>query len=147
MERELKIYETFRQTFDHEEAVTVTKYLYEKKYQNRHYPANYEIQHLSIELNVQEKVSDIEIYKIFERKFGDKNALIFVNGIESLTPKNSPELADSKTQQPATKEDLESIKVLLKSTTTHIIRWMFIFSVGFVIVMTLIMYFMFSHFL
>ena len=62
MDKELKVYKMFRQKFDHEQSMTIMRYLHDKNSHYRQKQVESKIQHLATKADIQKIISEIKIW-------------------------------------------------------------------------------------
>ncbi len=88
-------------------------------------------------------VSEIKLYELLKAKIGEKEAEAFV---EILEKRVDIKFEDAK-QYLATKEDIADVRAEMQTIKTDIIKWMFIFWVGTIGVLSGIMFAMLHAYL
>ena len=84
-----------------------------------------------------EAISSIEMFNILKVKLGEKEAKALTEYVESRVEKSF----EKEKNRLATKEDILEIKVEMKEQKSEIIKWMFIFWIGQIVVTLGIVYF------
>ena len=84
-----------------------------------------------------ESISSIEMFNILKVKLGEKEAKALTEQVESRVEKS----LEKEKNRLATKEDILEIKIELKEQKSEIIKWMFIFWIGQIVVTLGIIYY------
>ena len=88
-------------------------------------------------------VSEITLSNTLKAKLGEQEAQIIVEGIKTSVK----EEFDNKRASLSTKEDISNLHIELKETKSEMIKWMFIFWIGSVGVLSGIMFAMLNAYL
>ncbi len=79
--------------------------------------------------------TDIQLFQILRQKLGDKEAEALVGFVDAKIKENN----DQNLKVLATKEDISNLRTELAGTKAEMIKWMFIFWVGTISVLSGIM--------